>query len=178
MVFGFIFIAATALAIVYLALRSVTNTRTLIVDVVGVIDGRTVEVLSSAKKERVILAGIGFPPGDPRSEQDCHEVVKDIASGRRLYMDVFKEVSGCKYVTLRSANGDCLNAMMLSRGLARYESTGVGYIGPLVEAENEGRVKGLGIWDKHRALFRHLSGSSTDDAFVDSEIDEYAVDRD
>ncbi|EDY85230.1 hypothetical protein VDG1235_4865 [Verrucomicrobiia bacterium DG1235] len=134
--------------------------------------------MNNKVKERVILAGIGFPPGDQRSEQDCAAVVQDVVTGSRLYMEVFKETSGCKYVALNSSNGDCLNVMMLSKGMARYESTGVGFIGKLVEAENEARSKGIGVWDKNRALFRHLSGNEQGDPFLDSDIDEFAVDRD
>jgi endonuclease YncB( thermonuclease family) len=79
-------------------------------------------------------------------------------------MEVFKEVSGCRYVTLSSSNGDCLNAMMLRKGFARYESTGCGFIGKLVEAETQARSEGLGVWDQNRALFRHLSGSQQEGA--------------
>lgn len=178
MVIAFIAVALAAFAIIYFVLRGQGKAQTSIVDVVGAIDGRTVELVHNNTKEKVILAGIGFPPGDPRSESDCAEVVQEVVNGRRLYMEVFKEVEGCKYVTLRSANGDCLNQMMLSRGLARYESGAVGYIGQLVEAENEARSKGIGVWDKNRALFRHLSQKNSGDAYLDSEIDEFAVDRD
>lgn len=178
MVFAFISVSAVAIAIIYMVLRSNTTTHTSIVDVVGAIDGRTVELVNNNVKEKVILAGIGFPPGDPRSEKDCMDVVQEVVQGRRLYMEVFKQVEGCKYVTLKSANGDCLNEMMLSRGLARYESTGIGFIGDLVEAENTARGKGLGVWDKNRALFRHISQREKEDAYVDSEIDEYVIDRD
>ncbi|MDQ8200582.1 thermonuclease family protein [Pelagicoccus enzymogenes] len=151
-----------------MTLRSSSSTSTMIVDVVGAVDGRTVEVLVNKVKERVILAGIGFPPGDPRSEQDCAEVVEEVVTGRRLYMEVFKEVSGCRYVALSSSNGDCLNEMMLRKGLARYESTGVGFIGKLVEAETFARKEGIGVWDENRALFRHLSGGSQDGSSLDA----------
>ncbi len=163
MIIGFISLAAFAIGLIYMTLRSSASTSTMIVDVVGTVDGRTVEVLVNKVKERVILAGIGFPPGDPRSEQDCAEVVEEVVIGRRLYMEVFKEISGCRYVTLNSSNGDCLNAMMLSKGLARYESTGVGFIGKLVEAETVARNAGIGVWDKNRALFRHLAGGQFGD---------------
>ncbi|MDQ8184142.1 hypothetical protein QEH53_01020 [Pelagicoccus sp. SDUM812002] len=150
-----------------MTLRSSSTTSTIIVDVVGAVDGRTVEVLVNKVKERVILAGIGFPPGDPRSEQDCANVVEEVVMGRRLYMEVFKEVGGCRYVTLKSSNGDCLNEMMLRKGLARYESTGGGFIGSLVEAESQARNGGLGVWDENRALFRHLAGGKIEDANSD-----------
>lgn len=178
MVLAFIAISALAVGIFYMVLRSSTSSHTLIVDVIGAIDGRTVEVINDGRKERVILAGIGFPPGDQRSEQDCAEVVHDVVVGRRLYMEVFKDVEGCKYVSLKSSNGDCLNAMMLTKGLARYESTGVGFVGDLVEAENKARVSGIGVWDKNRALFKHISGHGQDDHYADSSIDEFASDRD
>lgn len=168
MIIGFIFIAAFAIGLIYLTLRSSTTTSTMIVDVIGTVDGRTVEVLVNKKKERVILAGIGFPPGDPRSEQDCAEVVEEVVTGRRLYMEVHKEISGCRYVTLNSSNGDCLNEMMLNKGLARYESTGVGFIANLVEAEARARNEGLGVWDKNRALFRHLAGGQQEGAQAES----------
>lgn len=176
MIIGFISLVALAIGLIYMTLRSGTTTSTAIVDVVGTIDGRTVEVMVNQKKERVILAGIGFPPGDPRSEQDCAEVVDEVVMGRRLYMEVFKEISGCKYVTLNSSNGDCLNVMMLSRGLARYESTGVGFIGPLVEAENVARTGGIGVWDKNRALFRHLASVKQNEQFLEEEaVGEFVV---
>lgn len=160
MVFIFIAAAAAAIAIFYFVLRSASEPRTIIVDVVGAIDGRTIEIMLNGKKERVILAGIGFPRGDQKSEQDCLEAVSEVVVGRRLYMDIHKDVEGCRYVSLKSANGDCLNAMMLSRGLARYESTGVGFVGDLIAAENEARTKSIGVWDKNRALYKHLSGTS------------------
>lgn len=179
MILGFIALSAVAIGLFYLTLRGSSTVHTSIVDVIGAIDGRTVEVMNNKVKERVILAGIGFPPGDHRSEQDCAEVVQEVVAGRRLYMEVFKEISGCKYVALNSSNGDCLNVMMLSKGLARYEATGVGYIGKLVTAENEARTNSLGVWDKNRSLFRHLSaGQQTPDPFLGSELDEYAIDRD
>ncbi|MBC2605409.1 thermonuclease family protein [Pelagicoccus albus] len=159
MIFGFIIIACIAIGLVFLTLRTSSTTQTAIVDVIGALDGRTVEVMNNKHMERVILAGIGFPPGDSRSESESAEVVQDVVAGRRLYMEVFKEVSGCKYVTLRSSNGDCLNTMMLRRGLARYESAGAGFISELVEAENEARASGVGVWDKNRALFRQVSGN-------------------
>lgn len=164
MILGFILIAALAIGLIYMTLRSSSTTSTMIVDVVGAVDGRTVEVLVNKVKERVILAGIGFPPGDPRSEQDCAEVVEEVVTGRRLYMEVFKEISGCRYVTLSSSNGDCLNAMMLRKGFARYESRSVGFIGSLVEAETEARNEGIGVWDENRALFRHLAGGKQEGA--------------
>ena len=167
MILGFIAIAALAIGLIYMTLRSTSTTSTMIVDVVGAVDGRTVEVLVNKVKERVILAGIGFPPGDPRSEQDCAEVVEEVVTGRRLYMEVFKDVSGCRYVTLQSSNGDCLNEMMLRKGLARYESTGVGFIGNLVEAETKARNEGIGVWDSNRALFRHLAGGEQEAANAD-----------
>jgi len=157
MLFGFIAVAAFAIGLIYLTLRSTTTTHTMIVDVVGAVDGRTVEVVVNKRKERVVLAGIGFPPGDSRAENESAEVVQDVVCGRRLYMEVFKEISSCKYVTLASSNGDCLNEMMLEKGLARYESTGVGFVGKLVEAETRARSAGIGVWDKNRLLFRHLS---------------------
>ncbi len=172
MIIGFISLAAFAIGLIYMTLRSSTTTSTMIVDVVGTVDGRTVEVLVNKVKERVILAGIGFPPGDPRSEQDCADVVEEVVMGRRLYMEVFKEISGCRYVTLNSSNGDCLNAMMLSKGLARYESTGVGFIGKLVEAETVARNAGIGVWDKNRALFRHLAGGQLGEG---ADVDSVAV---
>lgn len=145
-----------------MTLRSTTTTQTMIVDVVGALDGRTVEVVANKRKERVVLAGIGFPPGDSKSENECADVVQEVVSGRRLYMEVFKEVSGCKYVSLASSNGDCLNEMMLEKGLARYESTGVGFVGKLVEAETRARSAEVGVWDKNRLLFRHLANESDD----------------
>lgn len=172
MLFGFIAVAAIAIGLVYMTLRSSTTTQTMIVDVVGAIDGRTVEVVANKRKERVVLAGIGFPPGDARSESECADVVQDVVSGRRLYMEVFKEISGCKYVTLASSNGDCLNEMMLEKGLARYESTGVGFVGKLVEAETRARAAAIGIWDKNRLLFRHLAHEASD-----SKRDDIAFDR-
>ena len=178
MVLSFIALAALAVAIFYWVLRSSTSSRTVIVDVIGAIDGRTVEVISDGKRERVILAGIGFPPGDQRSEQDCADVVQDVVVGRRLYMEVFKDVEGCKYVSLKSSNGDCLNAMMLSKGLARYESTGIGFVGELVEAENKARSAGVGVWDKNRALFKHISGQVRGDHYIDNAVDEFASDLD
>lgn len=160
MVFVFIAAAAVAIAIFYLVLRSANEAKTLIVDVVGVVDGRTIEILTEGQKERVILAGIGFPRGDQKSEQDCLEAVSEVVIGRRLYMVVHREVESCKYVSMKSSNGDCLNVMMLSKGLARYESSGVGFVGELIAAENEARAKGIGVWDKNRALFKHLAGGS------------------
>ncbi|MDQ8204596.1 hypothetical protein [Pelagicoccus sp. SDUM812003] len=178
MVIGFIALAIAAIAIVYMVLHSSNSPKTSIVDVVGYIDGRTVEVIHEKRKERVILAGIGFPPGDQRSEKDCAEVVEDVVVGRRLYMEVHREVEGCRYVSLKSSNGDCLNAMMLSKGLARYESTGIGYIAPLVEAESKAKTAGVGVWDKNRELFKHLSDVTDDDHYTDSSVDEFASDRD
>lgn len=178
MIIGFITLAGIAIGLIYMTLRSSTTTKTTIVDVVGTVDGRTVEVLNNKIKERVILAGIGFPPGDPLSEKECAEVVQEVVSGRRLYMEIFKEISGCKYVTLNSSNGDCLNVMMLSKGLARYESTGVGFISSLVEAENVARSKGVGVWDKNRALFRHLAGAPIGDEAGGRNAGEYAVGKD
>lgn len=157
MIFLVLALTGGAIALLYHSMHSSKSSAKIVVDVVSALDGRTVEVYDGKRKERVILAGIGFPSGDHRSEQDSHDAVHDVAQGRRLYMEIHKEVEGLKYVSLMSANGDCLNAMMLKRGLARYESTGVGYIAALVEAENEARMAGLGIWDKHRALFRQIS---------------------
>ncbi|MBK1879655.1 thermonuclease family protein [Pelagicoccus mobilis] len=168
MVFAFISVAALAIGLIYMTLRSSTTTHTAIVDVIGAIDGRTVEVVLNKRKERVVLAGIGFPPGDARSETECADVVQDVVAGRRLYMEVFKEVSGCRYVTLSSSNGDCLNVMMLEKGLGRYESTGVGFIGKLVEAESRAQAAGLGVWDKNRALFRHLANEAADSTADDA----------
>lgn len=162
MLFGLIAVAALAIGLIYMTLRSTTTTQTMIVDVVGALDGRTVEVVANKRKERVVLAGIGFPPGDSKSENECADVVQEVVSGRRLYMEVFKEVSGCKYVSLASSNGDCLNEMMLEKGLARYESTGVGFVGKLVEAETRARSAEVGVWDKNRLLFRHLANESDD----------------
>ena len=173
MVIGFIAVAALAIGVIYMTLRSTTTTQTMIVDVVGAIDGRTVEVVANKRKERVVLAGIGFPPGDSRAESECADAVQDVVSGRRLYMEVFKDVGGCKYVSLSSSNGDCLNEMMLEKGLARYESTGVGFVGRLVEAETRARNAEVGVWDRNRLLFRHLSNQSSEAA-----RDEVAFGRD
>ena len=175
MVFVFIASAAVAIAIFYFVLRSVNETKTFIVDVVGAIDGRTIEIMQEGKKERVILAGIGFPRGDQKSEQDSLDAVNDVVVGRRLYMEILKDVEGCRYVSLKSANGDCLNEMMLSKGLARYESTGIGFVGGLIAAEGEARSKGIGVWDKNRALYKHLSGNApvgaTDEIGVPLDLD-------
>lgn len=173
MVFGFIAVASLAIGLIYMTLRSTTTTQTMIVDVVGAIDGRTVEVVVNKRKERVVLAGVGFPPGDARAETECADVVQDVVSGRRLYMEVYKEISGCKYVGLSSSNGDCLNEMMLEKGLARYESTGVGFVGKFVEAETRARNAEVGVWDRNRLLFRHLANETGDE----SQRDEVSLDR-
>lgn len=177
MVFAFIGIAAAVIAIIYYAMHSSSETKTVIVDVVGAIDGRTVEIMVDNRKERVILGGIGFPRGDQKSERDCAETVQEVVVGRRLYMEIFKEVEGCKYVTLKSSNGDCLNSTMLSKGLARYESTGIGFVGDLIEAENKARNEGLGVWDKNRTLYNKLaSTAATSDMYHDS-MDEMDIDN-
>ncbi len=160
MVFAIIAAAAAAIALVYFALSSANATKTLIVDVIGAVDGRTIEIMIEGKKDRVILAGIGFPRGDQKSEQDSLEAVNEVVVGRRLLMEVHRDVEGCKYVSLKSANGDCLNAMMLKKGMARYESMGVGFLGDLIAAENEARSRGIGVWDKNRALYKHLAGNA------------------
>lgn len=179
MVFAFLCLSVAAIGIFYMAIRSTSTKKTAIVDVTGALDGRTIEVICEKRKERVILAGIGFPPGDQKSETDCAEVVQEMIVGRRLFMDLCKDVAGCKYVMIKSSNGDCVNTMMLSKGLARYESTGVGFIGELVEAESVARAKGLGVWDKNRALFRHISREPLPVGhYSDSSIDEYAAERD
>lgn len=158
---AFLIIATTigATAIFYFVMRDVSDTTTEIVDVIGVVDGRTVEIMKKGSKERVILAGVGFPPSDQKSQSDCFDIVQDMAVGRRLYMEVYKEVEGCKYVALKSSNGDNLNGILLSKGLARYESTGIGFLGELVSAENEARIKHIGVWDKNRSLYRHLTNT-------------------
>ena len=173
MIFALIAIAAAAIALSYFALPNSADRKTLIVDVVGAIDGRTIEIVLEGKRERVILAGIGFPRGDQKSEQDCAETVEETVVGRRLYMETFKEVEGCRYVSLKSANGDCLNEMMLSKGLARYESTGIGFVGSLIDAENKARQAGIGVWDKNRALYKHLAGTAGDkliDISIEDEV--------
>ncbi len=131
-----------------------------IVDVIGAVDGRTVEVLLNKRKERVMLAGVGFPAGDQKSESDALQAVHDVIVGRRLYMHIHKEVEGCRYVSLKSSNGDCFNSMLLNKGIARYDSTGVGFLADLVEAESIAKNAEIGIWDKNRALFRHLTKES------------------
>jgi len=161
MVFVFIGAAALAIAFLYAIVRNSGDRKVSIVDVVGAVDGRTVEIMIENRKERVFLCGIGFPRGDNRSEQDCVDTVRETVVGRRLYMEVYREVEGCKYVSLNSSNGDCLNSMMLSKGLARYESSGVGFVGDLIAAESEAKAKGIGIWEKNRALFRNLASSES-----------------
>lgn len=177
MIYALLALAAAAIALSYLALHKSNAAKTIVVDVIGALDGRTVEIMVEGKKERVILAGIGFPRGDQKSEQDCAEIVQETVVGRRLYMEIYREVEGCKYVALKSANGDCLNAMMLSKGLARYESSGIGFSGNLIAAENQARNSGLGVWDKNRELYKHLAGDAHGDVF-DASFDEVAISKD
>lgn len=175
MVFAFIGIAAAVIAIFYYAMHSSKETKTVIVDVVGAIDGRTVEIMIDNQKQRVILGGIGFPRGDQKSEKDCADIVQEVVVGRRLYMEILKEVEGCKYVALKSSNGDCLNSTMLSKGLARYESTGIGFVGDFIEAENKARNEGLGVWDKNRSLYNNLTATSATSEMYHDSMDEMEI---
>ena len=152
-----------SVAVLYFVVRSMSTNKRLIVDVESVIDGRTLKVRVNGSVVSVILAGVGFPPNDEKAAFDAIDVVRDIAVGRRLFLEVIKEVQGLMYVTLKSANGDCLNELMLKKGLARYESNGLGYIGTMVSSEAEARSKGIGIWDKNRDLFKHMTGDHISD---------------
>lgn len=174
MLIATIAVIAAALAILYLISSDDRVAPKIIVDVVGALDGRTVEIALDGKRTRAVLAGIGFPGGDRKSECDCFEAVKEMAVGRRLYMQTHKEVESLKYISLESANGDSVNGLLLSRGLARYESAGAGYIAELIAAEHEARNLGIGIWDPNRALFKHMNGSGapTEDLFQNASLDE------
>lgn len=174
MLIATIAVIAAALAILYFISSDARAAPKIVVDVVGALDGRTVEVVLEGKNARVVLAGIGFPGGDRKSECDCFEAVKEMAVGRRLYMQTHKEVENLKYVALQSANGDSVNGLLLSRGLARYESAGAGYIAELIAAEHTARNLGIGIWDPNRALFKHMNGSGgpAEDLFQNASLDE------
>ena len=150
-------------AVLYFVVRSMGTNKQFIVDVQEVIDGRSLKVRVEGRDISVVLAGIGFPPNDEKAVVDAVEIVRDIAIGRRLFMEIYKEVQGLMYVTLKSSNGDCLNEIMLEKGLARYESNGLGFIGTMVSKEATARSKEIGIWDKNRDLFKHMTGDHISD---------------
>lgn len=156
--------AGLAVAIGFYLSQSMGNEKKLIVDVLDVIDEQTLTVSVAGEKFRVVLAGIGFPPGDERARVDTFEIVKDVCLGKKLYMLVLKEIDGLKYVNIQSGSGDSLNELILKQGFARYESGGAGFVSNLVAAESEAKLKKIGIWDQHRALFKRISdlGDSVD----------------
>ena len=163
MIFAFLLFIGIGMGVFYFVNTGFTKKKTLLVDVLEVIDGRTLEVSSDNSRFRVILAGVGFPKGDEKALVDAEALVTDVAKGKRLYMVVHKEVEGLNYVELKSSNGDSLNELILKQGLARYESLGGGFIGEMVAAENEARIANLGIWDPRRDLFKHMTGEFNPD---------------
>lgn len=153
MIFGIIATIALSIGVLYHLVGSVGGIRSLDVEVTKVLDGKTLEVSSDSGNRRVILAGIGFPPGDSKSLLDASELVEDLAKGIRFRMEILKEVDGLMYVDLRVSNGDSLNELMLSRGFARFDSRAIGFVSSLLEAENEARNAKLGIWNQTRELY-------------------------
>ncbi|MEM9160190.1 MAG: hypothetical protein AAGB46_14190, partial [Verrucomicrobiota bacterium] len=154
---------AIGVGVLYFVVRSMGTNREYVVDVIDVIDERTVKVSMEGSSVNVILAGIGFPPNDEKATVDAIEVIREVAVGKRLHMEIFKDVGGLMYVAIKSSNGDCLNDLMLSRGIARYESNGLGYLGSMVSSEAKARNEELGIWDKNRDLFKHMTGEHISD---------------
>ncbi|MCH6257429.1 thermonuclease family protein [Puniceicoccaceae bacterium K14] len=170
-----LFILGIAVAIAFYLIQSAGSERKLVVDVIDVVDGQTLEVKRDDLTYRVILSGIGFPIGDQKSQTDTFEIVKDICLGKKLYMIINKEADSVKYVNLLSGGGESLNELILKKGFARYESAGVGYLTNLVAAESEAKMKKVGIWDENRDIFNRASDSNNladhlSDALHDADV--------
>jgi len=163
MIFAFLVFLGIGIGVFYFVNSEFMQKKTIMVDVLDIVDGRTLEVSSERAKFRVILAGVGFPPGDAKALVDAETLVREVAGGKRLFMVVHKEVEGLNYVELKSSNGDSLNELLLKEGLARYESMGVGFVGEMVTAESHARNSGIGIWDPNRELFKHITGEFNPD---------------
>jgi len=163
MIFAFLIFIGIGIGVFYFVNTGLSKQKVLIVDVLDVVDGRTLEVSSNNVHYRVILAGVGFPQGDEKALVDAAALVSEVAKGKRLHMTVHKEVEGLNYVELKSSNGDSLNELILKQGLARYESIGTGFVGNLVTSENEARNASIGIWDPNRDLFKHMTGAFNPD---------------
>ncbi|MDG2253394.1 MAG: thermonuclease family protein [Opitutaceae bacterium] len=129
------------------------------VQVLEVIDGNSLEVGYEGRNWRVILAGIGFPPGDERALKDAFELIDGIARDGQFRMAVWKEVGWVMYVDLQVLGGDSLNELMLRKGFARFESRGIGLMNSILTAEDEARAAKLGIWNRNRELSRNASNS-------------------
>lgn len=166
MIFAILLFLGVGIGVFYFVNTGISQKKTLLVDVLEVVDGRTLEVSSEHSRFRVILAGVGFPPGDEKALVDAEELVTEVAKGKRLYMVIHKEVEGLNYVELKSANGDSLNELILRQGHARYESTWGGIVGEMLTAENQARNAGIGIWDPRRDLFKHMTGEFNPDEEV------------
>jgi|TARA_B110000037_G_C17097200_1_gene496474 endonuclease YncB( thermonuclease family) len=164
----FIFIAAIALgiAVLYLVVGNASGNRCLNVKVKDVVDGKTLEIRSATENRRVILAGIGFPPGDEKALTDAFELVEEVAHGGQFKMEILKEVDGVMYVDIRALNGDSLNELMLRKGFARFDSRAIGFVNSMLTAESVAKNAKAGIWNRQRELFRNASNSLADNGVM------------
>ncbi len=157
MIFGIIAIIALSMGALYLFSRNLGENKRMLIEVVDVLNERTLEVISDGVGYRVVLGGIGFPTGDDGALSDAKALIEDIAKGRRFDMEILKEIEGLKYVSIRASSGDSLNELMLKGGFARFDSRAIGFVNSMIEAENEAREKKLGIWNERRAKLRQFS---------------------
>ncbi len=163
MVFVFLAFIAIAFAVFYVVHGNASKNKVFLVEVLEAIDGSRLKVNLENKPIMVLLAGIGYPPNDDKAAFDAINTLESMVVGRRFNMEIFKEVQGLMYVDLKSANDDSLNEIMLKKGLARFESHGIGHVPSLMAAETEAKNKAIGIWDKNRDLFKHMTGEALED---------------
>lgn len=118
-------------------------------EVVRVIDGDTLDVLISNITHRVRLFGVDTPE---RGEPCYHEATERL---RQLAGDVVRVEAGPRgedsygrlLFYLYTPNGESIDAMLISEGLATAWTRDGQYRDPLVNLEREARMQGIGcLW--------------------------------
>ncbi len=163
MVFAFLAFVAVAIAIFYVVNGSVSKNKIFLVEVLEAVDGRRLKVNLDNKQVVVLLGGIGYPSGDEKAAFDAINTLQSMVVNRRFNMEIMKQIEGLMYVDLKSADGDSLNETLLRKGLARFESHGVGFVSSMMAAETEAKQQAIGVWDKNRDLFKHMTGNPAED---------------
>ncbi len=175
MTFSLLILLGLGVAVFFFATQSLETKRSTVVEVLDFPDGTSVLLREGANTFSAILAGIGYPTDDPRSEMDACERLRDIAAGKRLKMIVHKKVGDLQYVELSAGDGESLNRMLVRYGMARLELKGIGSIPELFSAEVMARNEELGIWDRNRDAFKTMGVEEGEES---SDFDPDAADID
>lgn len=139
---------ALPLLLALVAAASLAQPAPVVVEVVQVEDGDTLQVLWGGERRTVRLFGIDAPENGQRFYSRARELATALAAGENVQVLPVEERDGATLVRIRLPDSRELNQVMARNGLAWYvESSGAA---DLARLEQRAREEGRGLWgDAH-----------------------------